>query len=263
MHKSTLCATGSTGLIGRYLSSNVEPFEGDLLNGEWVYRNNLNTFQTLIHLAGVVGEKNVLKDKEFAHRVNVEATKRLAEFIRDETNVNFLYVSSSHVYKGKSSELVEQDVIAPLNTYGLQKATAEEALLRIFSSQLDRLKIVRVFSILNLGMPEGSLGWAIENSQRTPVRFGDDIRDFLSAKQVARTIEKLAQLSFNANIVNICTGIPTSIKNSISLLLNIKDSEQLSRLYENGQSSSPVILGNPELLKSILDGHELKWEFLK
>ncbi len=262
MHKSTLCATGSTGLIGRYLSSNVEPFEGDLLNGEWVYRNNLNTFQTLIHLAGIVGEKNVLKDKEYAYRVNVEATKRIAEFIRDETNVNFLYVSSSHVYKGKSSELVEQDVIAPLNTYGLQKATAEEALLRIFSSQLERLKIVRVFSILNLGMPKGSLGWAIENAQKAPVRFGDDIRDFLSAKQVARTIEKLAQLSFHANIVNICTGIPTSIKNSISLLLNIKDSEQLSRLYENGQSSNPVILGNPELLKSILDGHELKWEFL-
>ena len=102
MHRIKACATGFTGLIGRHLSSDVGHFEGNLLSGEWVHKNNLKTFQTLIHLAGIVGERNVLKDEEYAHRVNVEATKRLAEFIRDETDINFLYISSSHVYREKS-----------------------------------------------------------------------------------------------------------------------------------------------------------------
>ena len=263
MTEFKVCATGTSGLIGRNLSEGVKSIEGNLLEETWRQKEDIQNINSLIHLAGVVGERNVLRDEEYAHRVNVYATTQLAKFIRDESQATFLFVSSAHVYKSKNTEISEQDPMMPLNKYGEQKALAEVALHEVFRGEPDRLKILRVFSILNLSMQEGTLGWAIENARSQPVNFGEDIRDFLSAKQVARIIEKLASCDFSANVVNICTGIPTTIKKALTLLLDIDDDLKVTSLCRNGTSKHPVILGNPTLVKSILGEENLKWEFYK
>lgn len=258
-----ICATGTSGLIGRNLSKKVKTIEGNLLEDSWKQKRNFQGVNSLIHLAGVVGERNVLKDEEFAYRVNVNATTRLAKYIRDESEASFLFVSSAHVYKSKDTEIFEDDPIIPLNKYGRQKALAEESLYEVFRNEPHRLKILRVFSVLNRGMPVGTLGWAIEHARSQPVKFGDDIRDFLSANQVARIIEKLAGCNFSANVLNVCTGIPTSIRKSLALLLDVDDERELESLCGDGKSAHPMVVGNGSLLKSIINEKSLKWEFYK
>ena len=263
MSRLKLYATGKSGFVGRNLSKNVKSIEGDLLGNDWKQLNHFSDSYSIIHLAGVVGERNVLKDEEYAHRVNVDATQRLAEFVREESQAKFIYISSAHVYKSKQAEIFETDQIAPLNNYGKQKAQAEEALFKVFERELDRLKILRVFSILDYGMPNGTLGWAIENSRSIPVKFGNDVRDFLSASQVARIIEEIAGQECKPTVVNICTGIPTSIRKALCSLLDVKDERDSQDLCDEGLSKTPIILGNPNILKSIITVYDLKWQYLK
>lgn len=262
MNKLRTLATGKSGQIGSHLSDEIESIEGDLLNCEWKVKNDFLNVRTVIHLAGVVGNHNVNKDKEFAEKVNVIATEKLARFVFENTDARFLHISSSHVYKPTKDLINEKSEVLPLHEYGKQKARAEERLLKVFSSEPSRLKIVRVFSVLNLKMPQGTLGWAMERLLNQNLRFADDVRDFLTASQIASIIEKLANLEFDEQTVNICTGVPTSIRDAAHFLLG--RGGEIDQYLSPGYSEVPKIVGDPNVLKVAM-GHNydsLRWSYL-
>lgn len=263
MNIHRIMATGKSGQIGSKLSGNIESIKGNLLSGEWKEENDFANVKTIVHLAGVVGNSKVNQDKNYAWKINVDATELFAKFIRDYSEARFLYVSSSHVYKPIRDIINEDSEVSPSHEYGKQKATAEEKIQTVFSKYPQRLKIVRVFSVLNLGMPEGTLGWAIERYLDRKINFSEDVRDFLTSKQIALIIEKLATQEFNDTIINICTGIPTSIKEAAHSLLGLGDA--LDQHLIPGNSDVPKILGNPSRMKLILGKNyeNLKWDYLK
>jgi nucleoside-diphosphate-sugar epimerase len=252
-------ATGSTGYIGTQLSDSVIPIAVDLSKVSSMKRIKLEPKSTLIHLASIVGESRVREDPDYSKKVNVLGAEVLAEIALSQNISRFIYVSSSHVYAKSNNPVREGDEISPASLYAEQKLEAENRILRSFSDELHNLCIVRVFSVLGNNMKRGTLGWSIDRAHLAKVRYGMDQRDFLSPKQIAQVIFDLANLASVPNIINVATGIPTSIRSATRIMRGIHDDRELDLCCENNISDSPYIVGDPSLLRSVLDSAPHVW----
>lgn len=236
-------ATGTTGLIGSSLND-IFPLKIDLLDaktfGNFQYAN-----VTVIHLAGIVGEALVRSDYEKAFEVNVRGTLEFARHVLKDENSRFLYISSSHVYQNTRSRHKELDTLKPINLYGKMKLEAELGLQQIFKNEPQRLCIARVFSVLDVGMPKGTLGWAIENlNQNSPLRNCDDVRDFLTPSEIANHLLKIAKKEFKFPVVNVCSGKGRYIRDACVELRHLKGLITPEELLIGGNSEVPYIVGD-------------------
>jgi nucleoside-diphosphate-sugar epimerase len=239
-----ILATGTSGLIGSQLKE-AQPIYLELREKSTYPKILDESDSTLIHLSGIVGETKVNNNLRKAYSVNVTGTLTLAEHVRNYSNWRFIFVSSSHVYKPSHNFHRESDPLVPINNYGLMKQETESELISLFSQEPWRLCIARVFSVLGTGMPKGTLGWAIENlSVENPLRFSDDIRDFLTPLQIAQDLEMIAKLTFHFPILNICSGVKTRIRDACLSLRSGINSDTFHDLILEGNSSIPCIVGD-------------------
>jgi len=81
----------------------------------------------VIHCAAVSNIAEAQANPALARRVNVEATKLLAELAAE---VQFVFFSTDLVFDGRKGGYVETDAVNPLHVYGETKAAAEEIVLR-------------------------------------------------------------------------------------------------------------------------------------
>jgi nucleoside-diphosphate-sugar epimerase len=169
-----------TGVIGRHLHDLANPLKVDLADIEQLdFVSNFRNSQSLIHLAGIVGEQKVSSNKEYSHAVNVNGAEALAQkFYKHGTGL-FVYVSSSHVYKPSVQRLTEDSEVGPTSNYAIQKLQAELRVSSVFKDDPERLVVVRLFSILGDGMPDFSLGGAIRrlvDDNQFAIHNCDDVR---------------------------------------------------------------------------------------
>lgn len=240
---SGIYATGTSGLIGSKLVD-VRPLQIDLQKPV-SFKTVAKEMSCVIHLAGVVSERRVQQEFTNAYRINVTGTIKFARHILNYSDSRFVFVSSSHVYKPSGEMHSELDTIAPVNLYGLLKWEAEVALQDIFKFAPERLCIARVFSVLDIGMPYGSLGWAIENvKSSSPLRNGSDIRDFLTPRSIATHLRTIAQQEFIFPIVNVCSGRSMTIIEACMKLRNSLGLETPQEFIDAGNSAVPCIAGD-------------------
>ena len=259
-------ATGSTGTIGRYLPSEVQPLQINLLEFNELNKIDLpenNT--TLIHLAGIVGDINVTKDIETSRKINIEGTLALAGRILRLKNYKFVYVSTSHVYKNSQGKLSELSPTEPISEYAKQKLETETLLQNLIEPE--NLTIVRVFSLLDWGMPENSLGGAAQKvlagEKDFVINTSDDVRDFLSPSQVAAVLYKIALHQSTSGIFNLCSGHGIKVRDAIQILINEKNCEKLQSRLISGNSSVPSIVGDNSKILNQIPGLNLKWQPLR
>ena len=253
---SGIYATGLSGTIGRHLSAQIRPLELDLAKP--IEKNMIpEDLSTLIHLAGIVGEKIVLDDIEYAYQVNVVATLELAKSLNLENLDRFLYVSTSHVYAPKVTDIAEEDPVGPIAEYPKQKLEAEESLKKVFSEYPEKLLIIRVFSVFGDDVADftlGGLASRIAAGSSELIMNCDDIRDFLTPEQIAIGIEKVAKIKNISGIFNLCTGKPLSVSNVMRKYFNRINypAEKYESQFRSGQSQTPRIVGsNSKLLKAV------------
>jgi UDP-glucose 4-epimerase/GDP-4-dehydro-6-deoxy-D-mannose reductase len=241
-------ATGMSGTIGRHLPGYILPFDLDL--AEPIDRNMIPPdLSTLIHLAGIVGEMNVVKDIGYARRVNVLGTLELAQSLDLETLDRFLYVSTSHVYTPSERDISEDANVGPVAEYPKQKLEAELLLKEYFSTAPEKLLIIRVFSVLGFDAQDftlGGLASRIANGSSELVINSDDIRDFMTPRQVALGIQKLAETPKISGTFNLCLGEPQSVSNALRKHFNQMGvpAEYYESRFRRGNSTNPRIVGN-------------------
>ena len=260
----TLYATGVSGTIGKHLPGSVRPIDIDLSSkrGDFCYIE-LADDSNIIHLAGIVGPAIVEKDIQYAHRVNVEGVKSLAAEFLDKSNGIFYYVSTSHVYAPSLELLSERSLIRPVNLYAEQKREAEIALESIFTTEIERLCIVRVFSVLDWDTAAFTLGGAIRKLSSLDsdftLRNAADIRDFLTPKTIANVLFKMAERSTAAGVVNLCSGVGISVGDAAKqMLLDSGIAPDENKIIWE-KSSSPFIVGDNSLLRSLNLELNLTW----
>jgi len=249
-------ATGTSGYIGSKLK-NSTPLDIDLTNPKSFYKMEISPGSTIIHLAAIVGVNKVLEDPILARKVNIDGTLQFGEFVKNETDARFIYVSSSHVYKESETKLTEFSAVEPKSLYAKQKLEAEECLSEIYKNSSDRLLIARIFSILGRNMPSGTLGWAIERANTgAPLKYGDDLRDFSSAEESSKILEKLAIARWVTNILNVCSGKCRSVREAGCALRKELGLSSEENIFLPGRSSVPRICGDNSLLVKTLSGKQ-------
>jgi nucleoside-diphosphate-sugar epimerase len=260
----TLYATGISGTIGKHLPDSVRPVDLDLSSIREEFRSmELAKDSHLIHLAGIVGPALVEKDIQYSHRVNVEGVKFLATEFLDKSNGTFYYVSTSHVYAPSLELLSENSLIGPVNLYAEQKREAEIALESIFTNQIERLCIIRVFSVLDWDTAVFTLGGAIRKlASQDPnftLRNAADIRDFLTPKTIANALFKMAETNMLAGVVNLCSGVGISVGEAAKKMLLESGIEPDENKITWEKSASPFVVGDNSLLSSLNLGLNLSW----
>jgi nucleoside-diphosphate-sugar epimerase len=260
-------ANGRQGTIGKFISEDFTLLKGDLVTGE--QQNTLaqacdqNT--VFLHMAAIVGNSIVEKDKDKAFKVNVKAVAELGQ-ISLENNINkFIYVSSSHVYAYTSESINENSKVGPVSDYAKQKLEAEEALSVIFSKHPEKLLIVRVFSILDWDMPKFTLGGAIEkliaDPQGNSLGFANDVRDFLTPRTVAKNLEIIARTADLSGVYNLSSGKGLSIKNAAMLMAKNRNVQLSEESFISNEENRTSVIGDNSKLKSAVPNLDLKWSF--
>lgn len=250
--------TGTSGYIGRnsFLSKSLDFRNFEVGLKALPKKEKI----TVIHLAGIVGEKKVSQNPTLSRKINIELTERLASLLYEFESSRLLYVSTSHVYKKGIERKREDSILEPKGMYANQKLIAENILKSIFYWDYERLLITRIFSVLGPGMPEGTLGWAAERaSNEAPLRYGDDKRDFLSPRVIMSTLENLALRPWGVGVVNVCSGNATSINSAARSLRNYIGLETPPQCIRSEISDDPIRYGDNSLLQSHFNWHITQW----
>lgn len=259
-----ILGNGRSGTIGKFISEDCSTLSGDLKSNEQVLNfEKMADSQTIfIHLAGVVGNPLVEKDLSLSHRVNVESTRELGEAAVKKGIKKFIYVSSCHVYGNNPQIITEEHPLNPQSSYAAQKLEGEKALLNIFSNDLKKLLIVRVFSILDFGMPEFTLGGAIEkliaNPESAKIRNSDDNRDFLTPKTVAKNLELIAKSELSG-IYNLCSGNGETISSAAIKMASRKGVTLPSTAFIHNVENRTSIVGDNSKIRMAVSGLDLSW----
>ncbi len=260
-----LYCTGGTGTIGKHLPTEVERITMDLSSDEMEFKRLVFESQSnVIHLAGVVGLSQVLRNVNYARLVNIEGTRYLAQEFKEKSRGIFYFVSSSHVYASTPNLISELSPLAPANIYAEQKLEAETLLLKIFESEPYRLCIIRVFSVLDWDAEVYTLGGAIKKLTEPNTDFTltncSDVRDFLTPKSVAKAIFKIALASSQLGIVNLCSGQGISVGAAAMKMLAENGFETVERMFSWEHGSNPFAVGDNSLLLTHNLNLDLVWK---
>jgi len=144
----------------------------------------------IIHCAGVCNVETCEKSPEFAHSVNVEGTRILAEYAPREARI--VYCSSDHVFGGDGGPYSEATATAPISVYGRTRVGAEQLMLA-------RPNTLVVRSGLWIGPSStgriGHLDWLRDRHRRgLPMTVvTDEVRSAVWAEDAARRVWDLAR----------------------------------------------------------------------
>jgi nucleoside-diphosphate-sugar epimerase len=258
-----LYATGLSGTLGRHLPTDVIPVNIDLSSKKEEFTSvNFERNANLLHLAGVVGPTEVLKDLGYARSVNIDGTEYLAqEFLKKSAGI-FYYVSTSHVYAPSSNLISESSPLSPANIYAEQKLEAETSLQRLFELEASRLCIIRVFSVLDWDVAPFTLGGAIKKlvDSEFILSNSSDVRDFLTPKSIAVALYEIATAQTQSGIINLCSASGISVGEAAKKMLHESGFEVDEDKFSWNSGPNPYIVGDNTLLKSLHPRLDLAWQ---
>jgi nucleoside-diphosphate-sugar epimerase len=232
--------TGASGTVGSHLSKmfseapEVESlfiFTGDITNMADVREifNKTGRIDALVNLAAIVPVESVKANPEKAYAVNVGGAINLATVLIEQKNTKYFFqCSTSHVYAPATVPLSELASTVPHSVYGRTKYLAELALTDIACAHGLTLCCGRLFSIHDPSQKGSFLRPRIESRLRTEnlkepiaVHGANSLRDFLTAKEAAKIIQKLVLANFEG-IINIASGQTTSVRDFVQSLSPVK-----------------------------------------
>lgn len=256
--------TGSSGTLGRHFSARAIAINRDFLSIDYIERlPKFAEHDSLVHLGGIVGNEAVENDPSRAHKVNVEATLRLAENFLSQNGSRFIFISSSHVYAPSAEKLNENSPLKPQSRYASQKIEAENLLQKLFSKKPEKLCVVRVFSVLDWDVAPFTLGGAIAKLAFEDPNFhlknASDIRDFLTPRTIASALERIAECVEITGVVNLCSGTGTSVAEATRIMLKSRNLGVPEDRIVPGNSPNPYIVGDNTRLVKALPGLDLVW----
>lgn len=258
-------ANGTSGTIGRFLPNSIVPLSRTLenQNQEHELARLITGNWSLIHLAGVVGAGLVDSDLKYSHEINVEAASSLGNFALKNGVSKFVYISSSHVYAKSELPIDENSAVGPSSNYAIQKLEAENRLINVFEKEPEKLCIVRVFSILDWGMPEFTLGGAIERVIADPssqvLKESLSQRDFLAPYQIAKAIYDLIAIPQATGIINLCTGVGTTVRDAALRMAELLKVKLTEKNFELTESTNSKIVGDNSKLLNLSPHLKLVW----
>jgi nucleoside-diphosphate-sugar epimerase len=276
----TVLITGSSGFLGialhRALASNgalpISVTAGGRDLPPWVRCELLcqclidalrsSGADTIFHLAGS-GVPSVGETSAQAHYwSNVGTTNAVAKAI-EQANFHgrLVFCSSASVYGNSGFEQArETNILTPCSEYGLAKLRAEECLLRRLTHRCEVL-IARVFHVFGPGQAKLVVYDLIRrlSAKEQPLLVkstGNEARDFIFVDDTVRALIFLGiqvPSMRGPQIFNLCSGIPTRIRDLASYLLVLDGRREDELRCKPEHIPNPVdsCVGDPRLLANV------------
>lgn len=114
-------------------NKNLEVVNGDI-SDLYSLTFAMNNVQTVVHLAGIVGDPACALDDKLTRHLNIVSTRMLKESVKAFKIPKFIFASSCSVYGSSESIVNEESKTNPVSLYAETKIDSEEELL---NTQLD------------------------------------------------------------------------------------------------------------------------------
>ena len=213
--------------------------------------------ELIYHCAGSGSVGNAQKDPLLDFESTIHSCAILLDWVRINCpSVRVIISSSAAVYGDKhKGNILETDLITPFSVYGYNKFIVESLCNSYIGNYSLDIVIARLFSVYGEGLNKQLLFdfcTRIKNSDSFATLnlfgTGDEVRDWIHVTDVIETLILLGKdKNFKHRIVNVGTGNSNTVKDLISLILNVWFEEQHNiKLQFNGQSR----LGDPLSLLS-------------
>ena len=237
--------TGYKGFIGSNLLPLLKKYNVvgvDIINGSDIFNdyfeNEVKNCDEVIHLAALTNVEDSKKNPKPYYMTNVLGTARIV-YLCMKYHKKMIYPSTLHVFNPDASPYADSKLAA-------------ESIVQI-CRQFTPTVILRLYNVFGRGMNNNS-GSIINMFLKSPVievyGKGDVKRDFIHVKDVVSIIANSIKSKYDGKVVEVGTGIGTSIKKiaqlfskyrgvDIKYLLNkkqlkwpIADTKILNQLYK-------------------------------
>ena len=133
---------------------------------------------------------------------------------------SLVVVGTCFEYGMQSNSLSEELDTKPSNPYGFAKDCLRKQLKFLKKQHNFKLTWARLFYLYGDGQSDSSiysqLKTAIQNSElKFDMSEGEQLRDYLPVEKVAKYLIDLALLKKDIGVVNVCSGVPISVRNLV------------------------------------------------
>lgn len=114
----------------------------DVRGNEWK-EHDFSKYDVVLHVAGIVHQKEKKNMKDLYMKVNCDLTIELAQKAKSQGVSQFIFMSTMAVY-GNSNEVIDKETpLKPNTLYGKSKLDAEVRLEKLFEDRKNDLLIIR------------------------------------------------------------------------------------------------------------------------
>jgi len=206
--------------------------EGDFSHDETISQLNNIYFDAIFHIGGQSSGEISFEDPEYDLHTNTLSTLKLLQYCANTGCKNFIYASTMSVYGEQTNkeQFSENDTTNPKSFYAVGKL-ASEKYMQIFSRQFGiNYVALRYFNVygpgqnlenLKQGMVSIYLKQFLDNQfdQVTVKGALSRFRDLIYIDDVVDiTIAASKDLNFSNQIINVGTGVKTSVQEILNLI---------------------------------------------
>jgi len=186
-----------------------------------------NPITHIFHLAAQSSGEISFEDPRYDIDVNAISTLELLKWSLNNNVKKFIYTSSMNVYGYVNDEPIkESQVVCPESFYAVGKV-ASENYIKIFSDLGLNATILRLFNVygpgqnmenLKQGMLSIFLAYIMKNEPVLVKGSLKRFRDFIYIDDVISAIIKSIDYKQQYDVLNICTGIRTTVHEAIDMI---------------------------------------------
>lgn len=212
--------------VSSYISGSVLDY-GKILNA-------VENMDIVIHLAAITSHKEIVDNKFETLELNLNGTVNvLRAFNNSIKSKKFIYSSTGKVYGTTSrSKIEESHSVDPLNILGKSKYITER-IIDFYARDDKEYSILRIFQAYGLNQNDNFLIPTILkqlnnfSSDNPTLTLGDISakRDYVHIDDVCNAFLKIVEKDVffaGAETYNICTGVPSSARDIVSVIEKLK-----------------------------------------
>ena len=213
--------------------------QGDIRDRR-IIASAIKDIDLLFHHAAVTSVFSSVVDPSSIEDVNVIGTLNILEAARKADVNQIIFASSAAVYgRALKPPCNECDTLSPISPYGITKMTAEHYCRVFYETYGLKSTALRYFNVYGPRQRTGLEGGVVAifisrllNGQR-PIIFGNgkNTRDFIHVHDVVEATLRALEANTEFDIINIGTGIPTSILTLAETLSHLLGKEDIDPIF--------------------------------
>jgi len=212
-------------------NKNLKFIKCDISKYNKKFSNYFKNVDTVFHLAALADIVPSINNPQLYFSTNVQGTLNILKASQNNSIKKIVYAASASCYGiPKKFPTDENSIISLQYPYALTKKLGEDLLIhwsKVYKMNVTSLRLFNVFGTRSrtsgaYGAVFGVfLAQKINNKPLTIVGNGKQTRDFVYVTDVAKAFYKAGKLKRNGDIINIGSGIETSV-NEIAKVISKK-----------------------------------------